>query len=278
MREFDFYIVGTPIGNLGDISPRALEVLDSVDFIAAEDTRNTVKLLTHFNIKKPLVSYFEHNKRERGQEIIKLLESGKRGALVSDAGMPAISDPGADLVLQLYEAGFTVTAVPGPTAFSTALVLSGLDTSRFTFEGFLSTTRKNRMQRLESLKSCDSTVIFYEGPTKLINTLRDIRDVFGDRRCAVVRELTKLYEQVLRGSITEQLEYFEANPPRGEFCIVVEGITDAPQEEKFWSKLSPADHVEYYIKTGCDKKAAIKLAAADRNVPKSEIYNAVMKK
>lgn len=278
MREFDFYIVGTPIGNLSDMSPRAVETLRQVDFIAAEDTRNTLKLLNHFDIKKPMISYFEHNKRRRGEEIIGLLSEGKTGALVSDAGMPAISDPGQELVMQLYDAGFTVTAVPGPSAFTTALVLSGLDTSRFTFEGFLSTTKKNRLERLERLKGIDSTLIFYEGPTKVRGTLRDLLAAFGDRRCAVVRELTKVYEQVLRGRISEHVAYFETTDPRGEFVIVVEGMTDEYTGQSFWEKLSIPDHVEYYIKTGESKKDAIKLAACDRNVPKSEIYNAVMKK
>lgn len=277
MREFDFYLVGTPIGNLGDMSPRAVQTLESVDFIAAEDTRNTLQLLNHLGIKKPLVSYFEHNKRQRGEEIVALLREGKRGALVTDAGMPAVSDPGADLVAQLYEAGFSVTAVPGPTAFSTALVLSGLDTSRFTFEGFLSTTRKNRAERLEKLKNADSTLIFHEGPTKLRGTLADLREAFGDRRAAVARELTKLYEQVERGTLSELIAYFDENEPRGEFVIVVEGATEQA-EEHFWDKLSVADHVDYYEKTGLDRKAAIKQTAADRAVPKSEIYNQVMKK
>ena len=215
MREFDFYIVGTPIGNLGDMSPRAVETLRKVDFIAAEDTRNTFKLLNHFGIKKPMISYFEHNKRRRGEEIVALIREGKAGALVSDAGMPAISDPGQELVMQLYDEGISITAVPGPSAFTTALVLSGLDTSRFTFEGFLSTTKKNRLDRLKKLKNV---------------------------------------------------------------VIVVEGQSKALQQPQFWEKLSIFDHVEYYVKTGETKKDAIKHAAADRNVPKSEVYNAVMRK
>ena len=278
MRKFDFYIVGTPIGNLDDISPRALNTLREVDFIAAEDTRNTLKLLNHFGIKKPMISYFEHNKRRRGEEIISLLHEGKTGALVSDAGMPAISDPGQELVIQLYDAGFTVTAVPGPSAFTTALVLSGLDTSRFTFEGFLSTTKKNRLARLEKLKSVDSTLIFYEGPTKVKGTLSDLLEAFGDRRASVVRELTKVYEEVLRGTLSEHIAHFEQTEPRGEFVIVVEGSREVSGNDKFWAKLSISDHVGYYINTGESKKDAIKLAAADRGMSKSEVYNAVMKK
>ena len=278
MREFDFYLVGTPIGNLSDMSPRALEVLASVDFVAAEDTRNTLKLLNHFEIKKPLISYFEHNKRQRGEEIMGLLREGKRGALVTDAGMPAISDPGEDLVKQLYENGFTVTAVPGPTAFSTALVLSGLDTSRFSFEGFLSTAKKNRREHLESIKDYPNTLIFYEGPTKVRATLSDLRDYLGDRKCAVVREMTKLYEEVLRGDISDMIEHFESTDPRGEFVIVVEGQKAPSEQQLFWTKLSIEDHVEYYVNTGLDKKSAIKQTAQDRSLSKSEVYNLVMKK
>lgn len=277
MLNYDFYIVGTPIGNLGDISSRAIETLSEVDFIAAEDTRNTLKLLNRFEIKKPMVSYFEHNKRKRGEEIMSLLREGKRGALVSDAGMPAISDPGADLVALLYENGFTVSVVPGPSAFSAALVLSGLDTSRFSFEGFLSTTKKNRLEHLDSIKDCKNTLIFYEGPTKLKGTLADLKTALGDRQASVVRELTKIYEQVLRGTFSELIEYFETTDPRGEFVIVVEGAKES-SVEAFWQKLSVADHVQHYVNTGETKKDAIRLAAADRGVPKNEVYNAVMKK
>ncbi len=278
MREFDFYLVGTPIGNLGDISSRAIEILSAVDFVAAEDTRNTLKLLNHFEIKKPLISYFEHNKKRRGEEIIALLKEGKRGALVTDAGMPAISDPGEDLVRMLYDEGFSVTAVPGPTAFSTALVLSGLDTSRFSFEGFLSTAKKNRREHLESLKGYRNTLIFYEGPTKVKGTLVDLKEILGDRRCAVVRELTKLYEEVLRGTLSDMIAHFNETDPKGEFVIVVEGENEQNREEQFWEKLSIPDHVEYYINTGNDKKTAIRLCANDRGLPKSEVYNLVMKK
>lgn len=278
MREYDFYIVGTPIGNLGDISRRAVETLKSVDFIAAEDTRNTLKLLNHFGIKKPMISYFEHNKRRRGEEIISLLKEGKTGALVTDAGMPAISDPGQELVEQLYDAGFSVTAVPGPSAFTAALVLSGLDTSRFMFEGFLSTTKKNRQTRLQILREQTCTLIFYEGPTKIRATLDDLYAAFGDRRAAVVRELTKMYEQVLRANLSEHIQYFKENEPRGEFVIVVEGRPDVPPDDEFWQKLSISDHVDYYIKTGQSKKEAVKLAAQDRKIPKSRVYNEVMKK
>lgn len=278
MNKIDFYIVGTPIGNLGDMSPRAIETLATVDFIAAEDTRNTLKLLNRFEIKKPMISYFEHNRRKRGEEIMALLREGKTGALVSDAGMPAISDPGQDLVQLLYENGFTVSTVPGPSAFSAALVLSGLDTSRFSFEGFLSTTKKNRLEHLDSIKYTKNTLIFYEGPTKVRGTLEDLKTALGDRQCAVVRELTKIYEQVLRGSISDMIAHFETTEPRGEFVIVVAGAGDDEKEAPFWEKLSIEDHVEFYINTGESKKDAIKHVANDRNLPKSEVYNSVMKK
>ncbi|MBQ8606294.1 MAG: 16S rRNA (cytidine(1402)-2'-O)-methyltransferase [Clostridia bacterium] len=278
MNNIDFYIVGTPIGNLHDMSERAIQTLAQVDFIAAEDTRNTLKLLNRFEIKKPMISYFEHNKRKRGEEIVALLREGKTGALVSDAGMPAISDPGEDLVKLLYEEGFNVSVVPGPSAFSAALVLSGLDTSRFSFEGFLSTTKKNRLEHLESLKNQKNTLIFYEGPTKVRGTLSDLLNAFGDRRIAVARELTKIYEQVLRGSISEMIEHFEKTEPKGEFVIIVEGAKDGAQQEQFWARLSLSDHVMHYVNSGETKKDAIKLVAQDRKLPKSEVYNEVMKK
>ncbi len=278
MNNIDFYIVGTPIGNLGDISQRAIDTLSEVDFIAAEDTRNTLKLLNRFEIKKPLVSYFEHNKRRRGEEIVALLKEGKKGALVSDAGMPAISDPGEDLVKLLYEEGFNVSVVPGPSAFSAALVLSGLDTSRFSFEGFLSTTKKNRMEHLDSLKTVRNTLIFYEGPTKVKGTLKDLLATFGDRPAAIARELTKIYEQVIRGNLSELIEHFETTEPKGEFVIMVQGAKGELTEEQFWHKLSIEDHVTHYINTGETKKDAIRHVAADRGVPKNEIYNTVMKK
>ena len=278
MNNIDFYIVGTPIGNLHDMSERAIQTLAQVDFIAAEDTRNTLKLLNRFEIKKPMIIYFEHNKRKRGEEIVALLREGKTGALVSDAGMPAISDPGEDLVKLLYEEGFNVSVVPGPSAFSAALVLSGLDTSRFSFEGFLSTTKKNRLEHLESLKNQKNTLIFYEGPTKVRGTLSDLLNAFGDRRIAVARELTKIYEQVLRGSISEMIEHFEKTEPKGEFVIIVEGAKDGAQQEQFWARLSLSDHVMHYVNSGETKKDAIKLVAQDRKLPKSEVYNEVMKK
>ncbi|MBQ7035123.1 MAG: 16S rRNA (cytidine(1402)-2'-O)-methyltransferase [Clostridia bacterium] len=278
MNEPVLYLVGTPIGNLGDFSPRCIEILQSVDFIAAEDTRNTLKLLNHFGIKKPLMSYFEHNKRERGLEILARIREGKTCALVSDAGMPGISDPGEDLVRLMYEEGYTVSVVPGPSALIAALVLSGLPTGRFSFQGFLSTNKKNRKEHLEGVRYAKETLIFYEAPQKLRGTLQDLLETFGNRSIALCRELTKLHETVQRGSIEEMIAFYGENDPRGEYVIVLEGATEEAPQEHFWEKLSPAAHVDYYIQTGLTKKEAIKLVATDRGVPKNEIYNEVMKK
>ncbi len=278
MSQPVLYLVGTPIGNLGDISPRCREILSQVDFIAAEDTRNTLKLLNYLGIKKPLISYFEHNKRERGLEILSRIQEGKTCALVTDAGMPGISDPGEDLVCLLTEEGYEVSVVPGPCALISALVLSGLPTGRFSFQGFLSTAKKNRREHLEGVRYAKETLIFYEAPQKLRNTLKDLLEQLGDRRIALCKELTKLHETVQRGTISQMIAFYEEQDPRGEYVLVVEGATEEKQEEVFWEKLSPAAHVEYYMETGLSKKEAIKAVAADRNVPKNEIYNEVMKK
>ncbi|MBR6793280.1 MAG: 16S rRNA (cytidine(1402)-2'-O)-methyltransferase [Clostridia bacterium] len=278
MSEPVLYLVGTPIGNLGDISPRCREILEAVDFIAAEDTRNTLKLLNYMGIKKPLISYFEHNKRERGMEILSRIQEGKTCALVTDAGMPGISDPGEDLVKLLTEEGYEVSVVPGPCALISALVLSGLPTGRFSFQGFLSTAKKNRREHLEGLKYAKDTLIFYEAPQKLRNTLNDLLEYLGDRRIALCRELTKLHEEVQRGTVSEMIAYYEEKDPRGEYVLVVEGATEEKQEEAFWQKLTVSAHVDYYVQTGMTKKEAVKAVAADRGVAKNEIYNEVMKK
>lgn len=269
------YLVATPIGNLGDISARALEVLGSVDLIAAEDTRRTVQLLNHFGISKPLTSYHEHNKREKGQYIISLLKQGKNVAQVSDAGTPAISDPGEDLVGLCIENDITVTSVPGPVAGVNALILSGLNTRRFAFEGFLSVNKRHRHEHLSSVKNDTHTLIFYEAPHKLRTTLEDMRDAFGGgRRIALVRELTKLHEEVIRTDIDGAIEKYKEVSPRGEYVLVVEGAKeDAGEEEKPWAGLSASEHVEKYISEGMSSKEAIKRTAVDRGVPKREIYN-----
>ena len=266
------YLVGTPIGNLSDISPRVRETLEKVDFIAAEDTRNTLKLLNYLGIKKPMISYFEHNKRQRGEEILGKIRGGQIGALVTDAGMPAISDPGEDLVALLYEEGYTVTAVAGPCAFVCGLILSGLPTGRFCFEGFLSTAKKSRNEHLSALKNETRTMIFYESPQKLKNTLQDLIKTFGsDRRCALTREISKLHEQVLRGTLGELAEHYENEAPRGEYVVIIEGAKEVITEN-FWDHWSVKEHIEHYKSMGKSNMDAVKAVAKDRGVPKNEIY------
>lgn len=217
------YVVGTPIGNLGDMSPRAVEALEGVDFIAAEDTRVTLKLLNHFGIKKPMVSYFEHNKHQRGEIICQRILSGESCAIVTDAGMPCISDPGELLVKQCEEYGIEVKAVPGPSAVISALAISGLPTGRFTFEGFLSVNKKSRMEHLESVKNETRTMIFYEAPHKLNATLRDMLGTFGNRSIAIVRELTKIHEEVIRTTLEQAVERYSEAPLKGEIVLVIDG-------------------------------------------------------
>ena len=264
------YLVGTPIGNLGDFSPRAVETLRSVDFIAAEDTRVTLKLLNHFEIRKPLICYFEHNRAEMGEKLLNRLLAGESCALVTDAGMPAISDPGEDIVRQCAAHGVTVAAVPGPSALVTALALSGLPTQRFTFEGFLSTTTKNRREHLESLKGEKRTMIFYEAPHKLLRTLADLLENFGDRDVALCRELTKVHEEVIRTTLSGALARFTETPPKGEFVLVLAGAPETAGPE-----MSAEDAlvlVERYRAEGRSLKEACKLAAADSGFGKNELY------
>ena len=272
------YLVATPIGNLSDLSERAVKVLSEVDFIAAEDTRNTGHLLSYLHIQKPLVSYHEHNKRERGENICDRLQSGESCALVTDAGTPAISDPGEDLVALCAERGITVTSVPGCCAGITALTLSGLPTRRFTFEGFLSVNKAERKKHLDSLKNEPRTMIFHEAPHKLKTTLSDLRETFGDTlRIALCRELTKLNEEVLRLTLAEAVAYYEENAPRGEYVLVVEGAGEgSTASEAFWTDMTIPDHVAYYVGQGMTKKDAIKAAARDRGVPKNEVYQQVL--
>lgn len=269
------YLCATPIGNLGDVSARCLEVLSSADLIAAEDTRRTLQLLNHFGITKPLTSYHEHNKREKGGYIISLLKDGKNVALVSDAGTPAISDPGEDMVKLCIENGIEVTSVPGPVAAVNALILSGLNASRFAFEGFLSVNKRHRHEHLESIKNDTRTLIFYEAPHKLKNTIADMQSVFGgERKIALARELTKIHEEVMRCTLDEAAAYYEENAPRGEYVIVVEGAAEKENEtENEWEDVPVKEHVERYIAQGMTVKDAVKAAAADRNAPKREIYN-----
>lgn len=268
------YLVATPIGNLSDLSERALAVLREADLIAAEDTRHTLKLLNHFAIKKPMISYFEHNKSERGQEILRILKEGKDVVLVSDAGTPAISDPGEDLVRLCAQNDISVVPVPGPCALINALIVSGLPTGRFSFEGFLSVNKKNRKQHLESIRSDTHTLIFYEAPHKLKNTLADMLQILGDRQIALVRELTKKYEEVLRMTLSEAAAYYETTEPKGEFVLVLSGAPEDSEENPLAS-LTVFEHMDYYLEQGISKKEAIKLVAKDRKVKKQEIYSIV---
>lgn len=269
------YLCATPIGNLGDVSARCLEVFNEVDLIAAEDTRRTLQLLNHFGITKPLTSYHEHNKHEKGGYIISLLKDGKNVALVSDAGTPAISDPGEDLVKLCIENDIEVTSIPGPVAGINALILSGLPTRRFAFEGFLSVNKRHRKEHLESVKNDTHTLIFYEAPHKLKNTISDMQKTFGGgRKIALVRELTKIHEEVKRCTLDEAVLFYEENNPRGEYVIVVEGASELVEKaENEWDSMTVREHVDKYIADGMTQKDAIKKAASDRNVPKREVYN-----
>ena len=266
------YLVPTPIGNLGDISPRARDILEAADFIAAEDTRVSLKLLNHLGIKKSLVSYYEHNKAFKGDKIVDRILSGETCALVSDAGSPAISDPGEDLVKQCAAAGITVCAIPGPCAAITALSISGQATGRFCFEGFLSTAKKSRREHLDSLKNETRTMIFYEAPHKLVNTLEDMAEVFGnDRPISLCRELTKLHEEVVRTTLGEAVEKYTENAPKGEFVLIVAGaeplVEEAPSED------DAAGYLQKLIASGLSRKDAIKQTAKDLGLPKNVVYD-----
>lgn len=275
-KKGTLYLCATPIGNLGDVSSRCLEIFNTVDLIAAEDTRRTLQLLNHFGITKALTSYHEHNKQAKGEYIVKLLLEGKNVAQVSDAGTPAISDPGEDLVKLCVENDIDVTSVPGPVAGITALILSGLSTSRYAFEGFLSVNKRNRFEHLNSVKNDRRTLIFYEAPHKLRTTLENMRDVFGgDRKIALARELTKIHEEIIRTTIDGAIEIYEEKSPRGEYVLVVEGAKENEAENAcaFWSDMSIYEHVEKYIADGLSQKDAIKAAANDRQIPKREVYS-----
>lgn len=272
------YLVGTPIGNLADITERAKKVLSEVDFIAAEDTRASGKLLAYYGIKKPLISYFEHNKRERGEVIVsRIIETGESCALITDAGMPAISDPGEDIVRLCAERGVRVSVVPGPCAAVSALAMSGLFTGKFVFEGFLPTGKGERREALTALKDEKRTVIFYEAPHKLKRTLADLFEAFGERKISLCRELTKINEEVIRTTLENAISYYEEREPRGEYVLIMEG---ASKEEllsrAFWADMSIEEHVDHYLSEDMSKNDAIKAVARDRGVAKSEIYNAVM--
>ena len=263
------YIVGTPIGNLSDFSPRAIQTLSDVDFIAAEDTRVTMKLLNHFEIKKELISCFEHNERSRSEYICARIEKGENCALVTDAGMPAISDPGEVLVRECAERGIQVLAVPGPTAFATALALSGLPTGRFTFEGFLSVTKKSRKEHLEEIVNEKRTMIFYEAPHKLSATLKDLYSYLGDRRIAIVREITKIYEETIRTTLKEAAEKYSKEALKGEIVLIIEGATIEKETKTIDDAFSLAESL---VENGESVSEAAKKAAAMTGFKKSEIY------
>lgn len=271
----NLFVVGTPIGNLGDITYRAVETLNSVDIILAEDTRNTLKLLTHFNIKKSLISYEKHTEQKKISQIVKLLDEGKDIALVSDAGMPIISDPGQNLVSYLRGNDYNVIIIPGVTALITAIVGSGFDSSKFTFEGFLSISKKQRKKHLEDIKNEKRTMIFYEAPHKILYTLKDLLEALGDRKICICRELTKIYEEYKITTIKQAIEYIDKNGIKGEIVLIVEGKNKESIEEDLQKKLLSipnATLVKEYINSGMDKKDAIKAVAKEKEIPKNEVY------
>jgi 16S rRNA (cytidine1402-2'-O)-methyltransferase len=264
------YVVGTPIGNLGDLSPRAVETLNSVDFIAAEDTRVTLKLLNHFDIKKPLVSYYEHNKRYSGQHIVDRIISGENCAVVTDAGMPCISDPGIDLVSSCRERGVEIYSVPGPSAVVTAAAMSGFDVTRFTFEGFLSVNKPSRIEHLEDVSDEKRTMIFYEAPHKLLKTLEDMRKYFGNRKIAVIKELTKIHENVWVTDFDSAIKKYSSQSPKGEFVLVIEGKKEAAKKYSMDDAVLAA---KKYLSSGYSMSEAAKLASRDTGIKKNDIYS-----
>ncbi|MBQ8915069.1 MAG: 16S rRNA (cytidine(1402)-2'-O)-methyltransferase [Clostridia bacterium] len=268
------YLVATPIGNLADLSERALKVLSEVDFVAAEDTRNSGLLLSRFGISKPFVSYYEHNKRERGEYIVSRLKAGESCALVTDAGMPAISDPGEDIVRLCAEVGVPVTAVPGCCAAVTALALSALTTGRFAFEGFITPNRHDRRERLTALRYEERTMIFYEAPHKLRQTLDDILEFMGDRKITLCREMTKLNEEIIRTTVSEAVEMYREKNPRGEYVLVLEGGIKEDKADEF--PADPEEHVKMYESQGMKRMDAIKAAARDRGVSKGVLYKELL--
>lgn len=269
------YVVGTPIGNLGDFSPRAVETLEKVDFIAAEDTRVTLKLLNHFGIKKSMISYFEHNKKEHGELIVQRILAGENGAIVTDAGMPAISDPGEDLVRLCHDRGVEVESVPGPCAFSTALALSGFPSGRFTFEGFLSVNKPSRREHLLSLEKETRTMLFYEAPHKLGATLRDMNKIFGNREIAIVREITKIHEEVIRTTLDEAVEKYADGSIKGEIVLVINGAESEKAEDKM--TLDQAiECARHSVESGMSVSEAAKQAAKLSGYKKGDIYKALL--
>ena len=269
------YLCATPIGNLQDMTPRVVETLKEVDLIAAEDTRNSIKLLNHFEIKTPMTSYHEFNKVEKALYLVEQLQTGKNIALISDAGTPAISDPGEILVRECHNAGIQVTSLPGACALITALTMSGLNTRRFCMEGFLPSDKKEKRNILEELKQESRTIILYEAPHRLSKTLLELYEVLGDREIALCRELTKKFETVMKTTLKEAIDYYKENEPRGEYVLVLEGksLVEKKQEKiEEWEKMSIEEHMAFYENQGIDHKEALKKVAKDRGVGKRDIY------
>lgn len=275
----ELYICATPIGNLEDITLRVIRTLKEVDLIAAEDTRHSFKLLRHYDIKTPMTSYHQHNKISKGPELIIKLQEGQNIALITDAGTPAISDPGEDLVKLAYENGIKVYSLPGPTACITALTLSGLRSRRFVFEGFLPQENKSRTRVLEELQDETRTIILYEAPHRIIKTLNSLHEYLGDREITIERELTKKYEEVIRTTIKQAIKRYEDKEAKGEIVIVIEGKSWAEadlEKQEYWESLSVKEHMDYYEDQDVNRKEAMKKVAKDRGVPKREIYNKLL--
>ena len=274
------YLCATPIGNLEDITCRVLRILKEVDLIAAEDTRNSIKLLNHFEIKTPMTGYHEYNKFDKGRYLVEQMLEGKNIALITDAGTPGISDPGEELVAMCYETGIQVTSLPGAAACITALTLSGLPTRRFAFEAFLPSDKKERAVVLEELKQETRTIILYEAPHRLVKTLEELLEKLGDRKISLCRELTKKHETVFRGSLLEAFSWYKENPPKGECVMVLAGRSREEIEQEArqkWEDMPLEEHMEYYMSQGIDKKEAMKLVAKDRGISKRDVYQALLK-
>ena len=279
MNPGTLYLCATPIGNLEDMTFRVIRTLKEVDLIAAEDTRNSIKLLNHFEIKTPMTSYHEYNKIEKGHKLVQMLLEGKNLALITDAGTPGISDPGEELVQMCYEAGVPVTSLPGAAACITALTLSGLSTRRFAFEAFLPSDKKERQQVLEELKNDTRTVICYEAPHRLVKTLKELLEALGDRRITICRELTKKHETAWQTHIAEACEYYQENAPKGECVLVIEGRSREElraEEQEQWEQMPLEAHMEHYESQGMDHKSAMKRVAKDRGVSKRDIYRMLL--
>ena len=280
IKQGKLYLCATPIGNLEDITYRVVRILKEVDIIGAEDTRNSVKLLNHFEIKTPMTSYHEFNKYDKAKQLVEMMKEGKNIAIITDAGTPGISDPGEEVVRQCFEAGIQVTSLPGPAACITALTMSGQKTRRFCFEAFLPKDKKEKVAVLEELKNETRTIIIYEAPHRLARTLKELRETLGNRQLTLCRELTKKYEEADKTTIDRAIEKYNEKEPRGEYVLVIEGKSQEEIQEENkqkWESMTIEEHMEYYISQGNDKKSAMKLVAKDRGVSKRDIYNQLIK-